>query len=256
MRIYIGFDDTDVIDAGRGTGKLARWFERELPEECSMWGVVRQQLLVDKAIPYTSHNSSACVIVESPDPMVVDTLIARAIGHIESHFIPGSDPGLCACREGDPALERLIPFGLKCAAEIVTQEEARLAAQGVYLSGHGGTNDGIIGAAAAIGLTALGWHGRFIEYGRLRDFPDPVPVESLEKEGMKVLPIDRDAPVPLKDDVVETRGWLRPRLVGGIPVVPVLSLEKKRWGIIGGKRQKEEASHGRKNFLQRADEGR
>ncbi len=28
MRVYIGFDDTDHIDADRGTGKLARWFER------------------------------------------------------------------------------------------------------------------------------------------------------------------------------------------------------------------------------------
>ena len=72
MRVYIGFDDTDVKDADRGTGKLARWFERELPEECHVWGVVRQQLLVDEAIPYTSHNSSACVVVECPESVSLE----------------------------------------------------------------------------------------------------------------------------------------------------------------------------------------
>ena len=67
MRIYIGFDDTDNINANRGTGKLARWFEKELPEGCHMWGVLRQQLLVHDDIPFTSHNSSACVVVDMPD---------------------------------------------------------------------------------------------------------------------------------------------------------------------------------------------
>jgi hypothetical protein len=38
MRIYIGFDDTDTLDADRGTGKLARWFEEELPVDCRLWG--------------------------------------------------------------------------------------------------------------------------------------------------------------------------------------------------------------------------
>ena len=38
MRVYIGFDDTDNINASRGTGKLARWFEKELPEGCRSVG--------------------------------------------------------------------------------------------------------------------------------------------------------------------------------------------------------------------------
>ena len=38
MQVYIGFDDTDNITADRGTGKLARWFEDELPEGCRMEG--------------------------------------------------------------------------------------------------------------------------------------------------------------------------------------------------------------------------
>jgi hypothetical protein len=61
------------------------------------------------------------------------------------------------------------------------QAEALHAASGVHISGHGGTNDGIIGAAAAVGLTAKGWNGRFIEYGSLRDFPERICVSELER---------------------------------------------------------------------------
>ena len=93
MRVYIGFDDTDHIDADRGTGKLARWFKRELPEGCRIWGVVRQQLLVHEDIPYTSHNSSACVVVEVEDDSLVEDLISRAAKHIERYSLEGSDPG-------------------------------------------------------------------------------------------------------------------------------------------------------------------
>lgn len=207
---------------------------------------------MNEAIPYTSHNSSACVVIDCPDLFPIDRLIEKAVTHIEAHFITGSDPGLCVCPEYHPALERLIPFGLQCATTVVTQEEAFEAAKGIHLSGHGGTNDGIIGAAAGVGLTAHGWHGRFIEYGRLRDFPMPVSVEKLEQVGIQVISIDRDAPVPLGGDAVETHGWLRPRLIGGKPTVPVTSIRKNLWGTVGGKRpkQKKEGTHGWKNFLQ------
>ncbi len=238
MRIYIGFDDTDTLDSERGTGKLARWFEDKLPCSCRLWGVVRQQLLLDDSIPYTSHNSSACAVVEAPDLSMMDDLILRAVHHIEDHYIPGSDPGLCVTYEGSPALSELIPFGRRCAAWIVTQEEARHAASGAHLSGHGGTQDGIIGAAAAVGLTAYGWCGRLIEYGRLRDFPDEVYVSDLEKEAIIVVSVDRDAPVPVPEDVVHTNGWLRPRLLGGKAVLPAISKGKNLWQAMG-KRERE-----------------
>ncbi|MCG6536812.1 MAG: hypothetical protein L7F78_19415 [Syntrophales bacterium LBB04] len=83
MRAYIGFDDTDNHDSDFGTGKVARRFENLMPEGCHMWGVVRQQLLFDERIPYTSHNSAAHHLLD----------------HIKS-AAPGSDPGLCF-GEGD-----------------------------------------------------------------------------------------------------------------------------------------------------------
>jgi hypothetical protein len=76
-RAYIGFDDTDVVGADFGTGKLARRFEQLIPEACALWGVVRQQLLVDPRIPHTSHNGSACVVVHMPDPSFLETLKNR-----------------------------------------------------------------------------------------------------------------------------------------------------------------------------------
>ena len=90
MRIYVGFDDTDAPSSDRGTGKLARWFEKEVPSGCRLVGVVRQQLLVDEAIPYTSHNSSARVILESQHGPSLDAVIARAADHIRRLALPGS----------------------------------------------------------------------------------------------------------------------------------------------------------------------
>jgi len=60
----IGIDDTDN-DSSPGTGQIAR----RLMGEClaRAWrhaGVTRHQFLVDPRIPYTSHNSGACLAVE------------------------------------------------------------------------------------------------------------------------------------------------------------------------------------------------
>jgi tRNA(Ile2) C34 agmatinyltransferase TiaS len=238
MRVYVGFDDTDNIDADRGTGKLARWFENELPEDCFLEGVVRQQLLIDEKIPCTSHNSSACVIVDAPDPPCVALLIERATEHLKRHSLEGSDPGLCVAYGSDTVLASLVAFGRDCTARIVTQREALEAASASHLSGHGGTNDGIIGAAAAVGLTVSGWSGRFIEYGKLRRFSDPIRVSELERSNIVVVSGDRDARVPAPEDLVYTKGWLRPRLWGRRAVLLVTPKNGGAWESIGERRNK------------------
>jgi tRNA(Ile2) C34 agmatinyltransferase TiaS len=237
MKVYVGFDDTDNADADRGTGKLARWFERELPDGCFLEGALRQQLLVHEDIPYTSHNSSACLIVNAPDASFVKELIDRAVKHVEKHALEGSDPGVCVAYNGNGGMQRLMEFGRECTARIITQGEAMEAANGFHLSGHGGTNDGIIGAAAAVGLSASGWSGRFIEYGRLRDFPDPIRVSELERSHILVVSVDRDAKVPAPGDLVRTKGWLRPRLWGGRAVLLVIPISEGVWESVGGKRK-------------------
>lgn len=238
MRAYIGFDDTDILGAEVGTGKLVRRFEAVLPAGCRLWGVVRQQLLVDPRIPYTSHNSSACAVVDFGAPALRDELIERASAHIERESCVGSDPGLCLACEGDEALRDLAALGLACTARIVSQEEAVRAAGGAHLSGHGGTCDGIIGAAAAVGLTAQGWSGRFIEFGGLRDIPDLVRVADLAARRIRVVSLDRDAVIPDEADEVDTRGWLRPRLWGGSVVLPVRKRAERLWENVWEKRKK------------------
>ena len=240
MRVYIGFDDTDHLDADRGTGKLARWFDRELPEGCRTWGVLRQQLLVHPEIPYTSHNSSACAVVEMEDQSLLPELIARAVAHIERYSLEGSDPGLCIVCEGDRALPELIAFGRRCTSQVVSQQDALAVVNGAHLSGHGGTNQGIIGAAAAVGLTVDGWCGRFIQYGELRGLPEQLRVSDLETMGILVVSLDRDSRVPTPDETVSCKNWLRPRLWGGRAILPVLPGENGAWESLGGKRSKSE----------------
>ncbi len=233
MRFFVGIDDTDTLDAPRGTGKLARWLAPRLPQGCTTTGVVRQQLLVDPRIPYTSHNSAACLIVEA-DEALQEQIIARTVAHLGEHFFPGSDPGLCVATEAQASA--LVGFGRRCTQCCVTQDDARRAAAGIHLSAHGGTGDGIIGAAAAVGLTASGWCGRFIDYGRVREMPQEMSVAQLVENGIDVVSIDRDASIPLAEDRVLTFGWVRPRLMGGRAVMMVAPHAEGVWASLGRKR--------------------
>jgi hypothetical protein len=234
MRAYVCFDDTDTLDCGRGTGKLGRWMLGRLPEGCTGWGVVRQQLLVHPDIPMTSHNSAACAVIDIPDACVVDELVDIGIALILENFFDGSDPGLCVATEADvEAIASLKAFGRMAAIEVTTKDAALVAARGVHLSEHGGTGGGIIGAAAGVGLTADGWAGRLIEYRvPLRDFPRETSVASIQAAGIHVLAIDRNVGVPRPTDIVDTHDWLRPRLWGGEVAVPVMWDGEGRWDAV------------------------
>ncbi|CAN2534768.1 hypothetical+protein [Methylocapsa aurea] len=238
MKIYMGFDDTDVVGAKIGTGRLVRLFERELPEGARLWGALRHQLLLDPRIPFTSHNSPACAVVEIEDQALLPALVARAIAHIAELASEGSDPGLCVARETDD-LSEAIAFGLSCTHEIETQDHARevAARAGVELLGLGGTNDGIIGALAAVGLSAYGWCGRFLEYGRLRRLPDPISVAALAEAGIEAVAIDKRARALDPQSLIHTGGWLSPRLWGGRAVAPIEERDDRLLAI--GKRPRD-----------------
>jgi hypothetical protein len=238
MKVYFGFDDTDTHDSLYGTGKLARWFQSAMPEGFECLGVVRQQLFVCDKIPYTSHNSAACLIAEMPEPDFLNEAIERAANHLKHYAMDGSDPGLCVITEFDSSIGSLIDFGYFCTWAVSTQRQAIEAAKKVHLTGHGGTNDGIIGAAAAVGLTVSGWSGRFIEFGDLRNLPGEVLVSELNNMGIEVASMERDAKVPAPNDMVITNGWLRPRLLGHRPVLFVSPQGKGQWENIYWKREK------------------
>ena len=242
LKIYIGMDDTDTLDSDYGTGKVTRWFERLLPEGCECSGVVRQQLLVSDEIPYTSHNSAACMIVDVSEDLSTNGLMNKiselAVDHLKRHAADGSDPGLCIASESDAALVDLLEFGRLCTHRVCTQKDALRAVNGSFLAGLGGTNDGLIGAAAAVGLTASGWAGRYIEYGDLRNFPLTVIVSDLADRQIQVISTDRDARIPGPNDQVITNGWVRPQLLGHMPVLFVTPTEDGEWAAIHTKRNK------------------
>jgi hypothetical protein len=218
-----------------GTGRLMRVFCYSLPDECRLVGVLRHQLPKFDDIPFTSNNSSACAVVAMENGHDLDWLADLATEHLRKHFIEGSDPGLCVVR-ADRIPDRLVDFGVRATGRKVTQGEAMDAAQGLVLRGLGGTNDGIIGAAAGVGLTRYGWCGRFIEYGRLRELGDPVTVADLRRAGIRALSVDRDPTVPMPDDTVHTGNWLRPSLMAGEPVL-LVRRDGDAWRAVHGKQR-------------------
>lgn len=201
-------------------------------------GVVRQQLLVCDDIPYTSHNSAACLIAEVPDPSLIEPIIAGAAAHVAAHAAAGSDPGLCVAAEDATGLASIVDFGKRCTHAVATQQQALRSARHVHVSGHGGTNDGIIGAVAAVGLTASGWSGRYIELANFRDWPSRTSVAELSRAGIATVSIDRNACMPAPADRVLTNGWLRPRRIGHRPVLLVRPHGGATWVSIDARRNK------------------
>ena len=237
MIIYMGFDDTDDKDAPIGTGRLVRNFIYSLDQRCEVVGVVRHQLPRLENIPFTSNNSSACAIIDISPDLPVEFITDMAVGHILSNCAPGSDPGLCVARMEDVD-SGLVEFGKNATGIATTQKEAMKAASGIELMGLGGTNDGIIGAAAAVGLTKFGWCGRFIEYGRLRSLPQPLTIKDLNDTGIQVICVDRDPLVPLPGDQVLNATWIRPSMWGGSPMLQVRNIGLGLWEPAHGKRHK------------------
>ena len=166
--VYIGIDDTDNPDT-RGTGFRARQLVDRLHEHdmARAVGVTRHQLLVDDRIPYTSHNSSACLAVSCDCDEEI--LMDFCRGFLLEIAAQGSDIGLCIAdeRRADSASA----FGKLAQTTVVTQDDAMGIADkhSIRLEGLTGDHQGIIGALSAVGLHADGNDGRYIWLQGLRD---------------------------------------------------------------------------------------
>ena len=213
--IYVGMDDTDNKDS-RGTGRLARAVAAMLAEKYQVWGVTRHQLLVDPRIPYTSHNSSNVVhlLIDGDVDLVAIADAAQAV--MLADFQEGSDPGLCVARTITP---EIIDFGRRAKTELVDQAQAREIAEhsGCILRGLGGTEGGVIGALAGIGLAATGEDGRFVLVGRSRDLEGAQTVQAIISCGIAQVR-STDGKI-LKEGLVETGGKLRPALREHQPIL-------------------------------------
>lgn len=226
--VLIGIDDTDRPGYSPGTGKLARLLAADLCRRHAglrSVGVLRHQLLVHPDIPYTSHNSPACLILETEaQAPTAPTLLDACRLFVGARAAPESAPGLCLARSGQVS-SAVVRFGMATAARVVSQETAVAcaAAAGLELVPVFGSGLGMIGALAAVGLTQFGDAGRYLELGgALRELPDPVEVTALQALGIRVHDAGRAAgPVPPEAQIT-THGWLRPRRVGHRPVLPVV----------------------------------
>lgn len=161
--IYVGLDDTDTLDAP-GTNQLARHVVLRLTGRWRGRLITRHQLLDDPRVPCTRRNG--CVAIAFDDSAASLDELEAEIRTIMLAWCPeGSDPGLCVVAGEVP--QAVIDFGRLCQRQFVNQAMAReLAAKyGIALQGLGGTEDGVIGALAAVGLMNTRDDGRVIFYG-------------------------------------------------------------------------------------------
>ena len=166
--IIVGIDDTDIVGSP-GTNQLARAILKKIGSSARDAIIIRHQLFFDPRVPYTSKNGSASIQLPHVDAGDLPTLGEAVREVMMDWFIEGSDPGLCMATE---VTEEMKQYGMRCKDRVITQEEARdVAAQsGCSLEGLGGTEQGIVGALAGVGLVATGSDGRVVH---LESWPYP-----------------------------------------------------------------------------------
>src|SRR6478672_10004274 len=105
--ILVGIDDTDNLES-HGTGYLSRQLGALIAASgiARVHEITRHQLLFDRPIPYTSHNSSLCLRVEmqSGDTSALASICRT---YLLKHSADGADAGLCIAAWSDvpPAVE-------------------------------------------------------------------------------------------------------------------------------------------------------
>lgn len=173
--IYVGIDDTDIIGSP-GTNQLARAIVRALGTAGRKAIICRHQLFFDPRVPYTSQNGSASIQLPFGDEMARPALIDAAREVMRAWFIDGSDPGLAVATA---VSEEMAGFAARARIDLVDQVEARAVAAraGCHLEGLGGTEQGVIGALAAVALAAGGNDGRVIH---LDEWPWPDQFSGLQ----------------------------------------------------------------------------
>jgi len=213
MTLLIAIDDTDNAES-IGTGRLSRMLAEELTKQGMIrkTSVTRHQLLVHPDIPYTSHNSSAC-IEGIPTNGDLQKIVDCAKAFLLQNFHEGAAPGLCVS-EKDAVPEGLRVFGMRAQKEVITMEEARdLADQlGVYIWLGGGTGQGVIGAMAGVGLRSTGNDGRFIELKGIREVKGVKSVGEILSQTAINEVATLSGETLADHELIDTQNWIRPSL--------------------------------------------
>lgn len=182
MTYVVAIDDTDMPGT-KGTGWLVQEM-CELMESTSIAkssAITRHQLFVHKDVPFTSHNSSMCFEMDLQDATIKEAT-AFMISFLEKRAQPGSDPGLCIINPEDhDDLTELFDYAKSAKTTVLSKNIAYKKAEklGIYLTEHGGTGDGVVGALAGIGLRMLGYDGRYRGWFHMGNAGNIVSVEDI-----------------------------------------------------------------------------
>jgi len=219
---FIGIDDTDNLES-RGTGFRARQLAQQLQEAglARLRGVTRHQLFVSPEIPYTSHNSSACLEVD-----FFESDRAAVIAHCRDYLLresaEGSDAGLCVAAASQVGTE-VRAFGQAAKVRVLQQADAHAVAtrHAIHLEGLTGTRQGVIGALSATGLHATRDDGRFLWMRGVRDLaPGHYALGQLRKlTDIDAFMTVTGAEVADDRDNILITEWARPVFTGGRAVL-------------------------------------
>lgn len=236
MRILLGIDDTDNLET-RGTGHRVRQLADWLAENALAHplGITRHQLLVDPQIPYTSHNSSACLAIETEN---AGDVWEAAREFLLRESAVGSDAGLCLA-EWNSISEDVLDWGRMAKVTVLTMPAARETASRskIRCEGLTGTHGGIIGSLAAIGLHRSGDDGRYLWLPGLRELKGKYLAHEICSLGNidRVCTLEQVELAP--DSVIDVGDWIRPILKNG---KATLYVEEKNheWNIVAKDRIK------------------
>lgn len=209
--ILIGVDDTDNHES-RGTGFLSRQLAGEIEKVSAgkVVGISRHQLFIHDDIPYTSRNSSACLLVRDGETGLLQSICRQ---YLLENAAPGSDVGL-AIASYKSVPQEVIEFGINAKKKVLSLQQAyKLAKQfNLQLEGLTGTKEGVIGALAAVGLRKSGEDGRCIWLSgkELRDLGGVYSVREISTiTGIDAV-IDLDRGMIPTEDKIEMGEWVRP----------------------------------------------
>jgi hypothetical protein len=239
MNLLIAIDDTDNKES-IGTGRLARMLAQDLTDSglIKQKGITRHQFLVHPDIPYTSHNSCACIEADA-ETANTDKIFDFSKNFILAHFNEGANPGLCVLdRERVP--KELVRLGRRAQTEVIAIEDARKLADqlGITVWWHGDTGQGVIGAMGGIGLRSTGNDGKFIGMEGIREMEGTVTVGEICRKTSIMRVITPTGEVLGENETVNTMNWIRPLLKDGNIVLPVLKEEDEWRTIEKAKRKK------------------
>jgi hypothetical protein len=252
--VLLALDDTDNLESP-GTGFRARELALKLAQQdlARATAITRHQLLVHDDIPFTSHNSSACVVLHGVQDEA--RVFELACGYLSEAAAPGSDVGVVMLRRVRvPDVIR--DWGRRAKREVLRLDDARALARsladaaGLRHAELSGTGGGLIGSLAAVGLHVQGQDGRLLWLHGIRELAGQVlPVGEVEQRlGVQLQTEDGQAVADGVGalDLVDLGDWPRAVFRGHRPVLLVEvnheNLSRSRWRSLGRERVKQLSS--------------